>query len=151
VSAPRRPGFTIVELLVVIVVLSVLAGLGLLKYIDLRNTARTASLVADVRAVTVGAFGYYADYATWPPEAAAGQVPVGLQPYLGGELSVSFDRVFYQLDFENIDLGGTPMVGVAVHSADPQLLAKFIATYANRGPFFLNGGVLTYVIAAPGL
>lgn len=145
-----RRGFTLIELLVVVLVIAILSGIGLLKYIDVRNTARTASLAGDVRAVQVGVLQYYADFEQWPAETGAGLVPAGLGPYLPGGLNQSFDRTEYVLDYQNLTVAGTPLIAVAITSADARLLAKFIATFAGRTPFFLSGGTLTYLIAGPG-
>src|SRR5690606_22591140 len=80
----RRRGFTLIEMLMVMVILGLLSALGLLKNIDLRATARTAALAADFRSVTVAALNHYADKDEWPPETGAGAVPAGLAPYLPG-------------------------------------------------------------------
>jgi prepilin-type N-terminal cleavage/methylation domain-containing protein len=144
-----RGGFTIVELIMVLVILGLLAGLGMLKYIDLKATARTAALAGDVRSVELAVLNYHAEFETWPAEAGAGLVPTGLASFLPGGLNASFDRQFYMLDYQNIDLGGTSLIGVAVTSSDPRQLAKFISTFSGRGPFYLYGGALTYVISAP--
>ena len=79
-------------MLVVMVVIGLLATIAVLKYIDVRNTARTAALTGDFRAVTVAVMNYYADHEVWPPETGAGQVPAGLASYLPGALTQSFDR-----------------------------------------------------------
>ena len=146
----NRRGFTMVEMLMVLVVVSILAGLGLLKYIDLRNTARAAALAGDFRSVQIGALNYYADKEQWPPETAAGTVPNGLAPYLQGPLSVSFDRTFYELDYENIRVEDEPLIGISVISSDPKLMAKFIQVFSTKAPFFVWGAKLTYVISGPG-
>ncbi len=144
-------GFTLVEMLMVLIVLGILTGLGLLKYIDLRNTARTAALVADVRAIQIGAINYYADHEAWPPESGVGQVPLGLEKYLSGGLAASLDRTYYVLDYENVELeDDVPLIGVAVESADAKLLAKFVSTFAGKSPFIMVGGRLTYFISGPG-
>jgi len=145
----RRAGFTMIELLMVLVILGLLAGLGLLKYIDLKATARTSALAGDVRAVELAVLNYYADFEAWPAEVGAGTVPTGLGSLLPGGLNVSFDRQFYMLDYQNIDLGGSPLIGIAVTSTDAKLMSKFISTFSGRGPFYLFGGTLTYVISAP--
>jgi len=147
----RRSGFTLVEVLMVMIVLGLLATIALMKYIDLRNTARTASLTGDFRAVTVAVTNYYADNEIWPPEASPGQVPTGLAPLLPAGLSTTFDRPEYTLDYENLTSSGIPLIGVSVTSTDARLMAKFIQSFGNRAPFFQNGaGKLTYLIHGPG-
>ena len=138
-------------MLVVMVVIGLLATIAVLKYIDVRNTARTAALTGDFRAVTVAVMNYYADHEVWPPETGAGQVPAGLASYLPGALTQSFDRTEYLLDYENLTADGTPLIGVSVTSDDPKLMAKFIQMFATKAPFFATGsGKLTYLIHGPG-
>ena len=146
----RRRGFTLIEMLMVMVILGLLSALGLLKYIDLRATARTAALAADFRSVTVAALNYYADKDEWPPETGAGAVPAGLAPYLPGGLTTTFARPEYSLDFENIPVEGSPLIAVSVTTTDPKLMGKLISTFSNRTPFFMNGGKLSYLISGPG-
>lgn len=146
----RRFGFTLIEMLMVMIVLGLLATIAVMKYIDLRNTARTAALAGDFRAVTVGVMNYFADREEWPPESGPGQVPTGLATYLPGGLNDTFDRPEYSLDYENLTVDSVPLIGVSVTSNDARLMAKFIQTFSTKAPFFLNGGKLTYLIHGPG-
>lgn len=148
-----RRGFTLIELLVTMIVLSILAGISLLKFIDFRNTALAAQLSQDFRAVTVAAMNYFADQEQWPAETGAGQVPAGLIPLLPGQLAGSFDRDKYLLDYENFGASGPPevMIGIAVTTSDPKLMAKFVQYLGNKTPYFVSGGgTLTYIISGPG-
>lgn len=146
-----RKGFTLVELLTVIIVLSVLAGVAVMKYIDLRNAALAAQVASDVHAVRLAAFNYFADKEEWPAEVGAGTVPVGLGPLLPGQLAQSFDRRDYLLDYDNFGPGATEvMIGVAITSSNARLMAKFILTLGTKVPFYVSGNRLTYLIAGPG-
>jgi prepilin-type N-terminal cleavage/methylation domain-containing protein len=147
----RRRGFTLIELMVVVIVLALLAGIAVLKYLDLRNSALAAQLSQELRAVQVAAFNYYADKETWPAESGAGAVPTGLGPLLPGQLSTSFDRGQYVLDYENFGSGAPDIViGVSVETSDPKLFAKFVQYLGTKSPFFLSGSKLTYLISGPG-
>jgi prepilin-type N-terminal cleavage/methylation domain-containing protein len=144
-------GFTLIELMVVVIVLSLLASIALLKYIDLRNSAIATQMSQELRAVQVAAFNYYAEKEEWPPETGAGAVPVGLAPLLPGQLAGSFDRGSYLLDYENFGEGAPDVViGVSVTSTDPKLFAKFVQYLGTKSPFFLSGSKLTYLITGPG-
>jgi hypothetical protein len=132
-------------------VLGILASIGLLKYIDLRNSAIAAQISQELRAVQIAAFNYYADTETWPAESGAGAVPPGLGPLLPGQLAASFDMGKYMLDYENFGPGATQIViGVAVTTSDPKLFAKLVQYLGNQSPFFVAGNRLTYLIAGPG-
>ena len=149
-SRTSRRGFTLVELLIVLVVLVILAGMGLLKYIDLRTTAQTAAVAGDIRSVTVAVFNYYAEFETWPEESGPGQVPAGLGKFLPGGLTDQLSRPEYTLDYENITLEDAPLIGVSVSSTNDKLMAKLLATFSTKAPFFVNGSKITYLIAGPG-
>ncbi len=148
----HRRGFTIIELLTTCFVLSILAGIAVLKYMDLRNNAVAAQLANELRAVTVAALNYHADSETWPAETGAGAVPAGLGPLLPGQLAASFDRTQYMLDYENF--GGTNpdiLIGVAVTTPNPKLFAKFVQYLGTKSPFYLSSSSsLTYLISGPG-
>jgi len=146
-----RRGFTLIELMVVVIVLSLLAGIALLKYIDLRNSAIAAQMSQELRAIQVAAFNYYAEKEQWPPESGAGAVPNGLGPLLPGQLASSFDRGLYLLDYENFGSASPDIViGVSVTTTDDKLFAKFVQYLGTKSPFFLSGSKITYLITGPG-
>ena len=147
----NRLGFTMVELIVVILVLAILASISVLKYLDLRNSAVAAQISQEMRAVQIAAFNYYADTETWPAEVGGGVVPTGLGPLLPGQLAGSFDMGKYVLDYENFGSAAPQVViGVAVTTSDPKLFAKLVAYLGTQSPFFVAGNRLTYLIAGPG-
>jgi prepilin-type N-terminal cleavage/methylation domain-containing protein len=146
----NRRGFTIIELITVVLVIMILAGIALLKYMDLRNNAIAVQMAQELRAIAVASFNYHADTETWPAETGAGAVPLGLGPLLPGQLSGSFDRVQYMLDYENFG-GSNPdiLIGVSVTTNDPKLFAKFVRYLGTKNPFFVSGPTLTYLISGP--
>ena len=149
--APRRRknGFTIVELFIVIIVMSVLAGIALLKYLDLRNQARAAEVSGDFRSVMVAAYNYHGDHEAWPADGAPGVIPASLVPYL--PTSFTFSKPTYQLEFEHVSLGGgQAMIGVTVTSGDADLMKKLKRTLGTTLPYFAAGNALTYIISTDG-
>lgn len=143
-SLQDRRGFTLIELLVVTILLGILATLGLLKFTDLRHTARVAAVAGDIRALVVGAFNYHAEAQTWPPESGAGVIPPGLGPYLPG---LNMNGPYYTLDWENPGGGGGGFqVGVTVTSSDPRFVAKLVRNLGSQFPFFVAGSSVTYII-----
>ena len=145
----KKNGFTMVELFIVIIVLSVLAGIALLKYLDLRNQARAAEISGDFRSVMVAAYNYHGDHEAWPADGAPGVIPPALAPYL--PTSFTFSKPTYQLEFEHVSLGGgLAMIGVTVTSADADLMKKVKRTLGTTLPFFAAGDALTYIISTDG-
>jgi prepilin-type N-terminal cleavage/methylation domain-containing protein len=146
-----RRGFSLIELITVVILLGILASIAMLRYIDLRNHALAAQLAQELRAVQVAAYNYYAEKESWPAETGPGAVPLGLGPLLPGQLASSFDRGDYMLDYENFGAEGTDVViGVSVTTSDPKLFAKFVQYLGDQSPFFVSGSRLTYLIAGPG-
>jgi prepilin-type N-terminal cleavage/methylation domain-containing protein len=147
----RRDGFTLIELLTVVFLIGILAALALFKYRDLRNNAVAAQMTEELRSVQIAVLNYFAEKEAWPAETGPGAVPAGLGSLLPGRLAGSLDRGEYTLDYDNF--GSAPrdvVIGVTVSSPDPKLFAKFVRTVGDRGPFFVSGGGLTYLISGPG-
>jgi prepilin-type N-terminal cleavage/methylation domain-containing protein len=148
----RRHGFTIIELLAVMIVIGLLAGIALLKYIDLRHRARAVAVAADLESVRLAAYGAWYEHNTWPNDAAPGQVPADLVPYL--PQNFSFDNPEYKLDWENLaPPGGGPsagmQIGVVVTASTPRLQTALEQTLGNKLPFVSVGGTLTFIIVGP--
>ena len=69
----NRRGWTMIELLIVIVVLGLLSSLAVLKYIDLSRTAFAAKIVGEFTTVRLAAYNYEADHNNqWPGDQGPG-------------------------------------------------------------------------------
>ena len=148
----RRHGFTIIELMTVMIVIGLLAGIALLKYIDLRHRARAVQVSADLESVRLAAYGAWYEHNTWPNETGPGQVPADLVPYL--PTNFSFVKPEYTLDWENLaPPGGGPsagmQIGVVITASDPRLQTALEQTLGNKLPFVSLGGTLTFIIVGP--
>jgi prepilin-type N-terminal cleavage/methylation domain-containing protein len=147
-----RRGFTFIELLIVMIVMSLLAGLAVLKYIDLRHRAMSAQATADLEAVRLAAYSKYYETGTWPQEVGAGTTPPELLPYL--PQGFSFTRSDYVMDWENFTpANGQPtggmQIGVVLSSSNARLTRVLTQTLGNKAPFFIIGGNITFVIVGP--
>ena len=65
-SLKSNKGFTLVELVVVIAILGILAGIAIPRFLDATASARGAKIVADMRTIESGETIYYAKYAKYP-------------------------------------------------------------------------------------
>lgn len=67
----KQKGFTIVELLIVIVVIAILAAISTVAYSGIQSRARDASRLADIQAINKAIMSYYAVHGTYPNETAS--------------------------------------------------------------------------------
>lgn len=142
-----RRGFTLIELFTVLIVLGLLASLATIKYMDLKRSTLTVSIAADMRAVQLAVFNYWADQQSWPPDSPPGVPPPGLVPYLPG--SVQWAPTTHTLNYEVFPAGSSILVGVSVTTPDPVLRSKLISSLGGTYPFFASGGTLTYILVGP--
>jgi prepilin-type N-terminal cleavage/methylation domain-containing protein len=147
-----RRGFTFIELLIVVLVLGILAGIAILKYIDLRHRALSAQVVGDVEAIRLAAYTRYYETGHWAPDAGAGVKPPELAPYMSQNFS--FTKPEYTLDWENFapatpgPTGGL-QIGIVVAASDARLAQSLALHMGNRAPFIVTGSTITYVLVGP--
>lgn len=148
-GAARRGGFTLVELLVVVAIIGILAGLAIPNLKNMIQRARAADVAGTMNVVKVAALNYNADQHGWPPESALGVVPPDLVSFLPANFS--FKRNGYTLDYENWSLpGGLPgdpnthtLIGVSVKVTDPALGNALLELLGSAIVFDVNN---TYTI-----
>jgi prepilin-type N-terminal cleavage/methylation domain-containing protein len=144
----KRRGWTMIELLVVIVVMGVLSSLAVLKYIDLTRTAMTSRIVGEFVTVRLAAYNYEADNNNmWPAEVGPGVEPPELTPYLPG--GFQFINPNYTLDWDNLGTGGPYQIGISMRTTDARLMNAIVQTLGTGAPYFVVGNTLTYVLIDP--
>ncbi len=148
----NRRGFTLVELLVVMIVMTVLALMTVMRYIDLKHRAMSAKATTDMDIVRKAGYARYYDAGTWPAGSGAGIVPVDLTPYLPN--SFTFARPEYTLEWENfVPPGGGPsasyQVAVRLTSSNPRLMQALSQTIGSRSPYIMMGNELVVIVVGP--
>jgi len=142
----KRAGFTMIELLVVITVLGLLAGIAIFKYIDLTRDALAAKIASDFSTIRLAAYTYEADHQNlWPAETGPGVLPPELAPYLPG--SIDFNEPTFSYDWENnMSSGGPFLLGITCRTSDTRLITKLTQRLGTTAPFYAVGSTLTLVI-----
>jgi prepilin-type N-terminal cleavage/methylation domain-containing protein len=141
-----RRGFTLVEMMVVMVVIGLLASIVTLKYIDLSRTAYAAKVVGEFTTIRLAAYNYEADHNNvWPADVAGGVTPPEMIPYL--PQGFSFVAPTYTLDWENRSPSLIPFeLAITLTSSDPALMNALRQNLGNNAPYFFSGDQLTYVL-----
>jgi prepilin-type N-terminal cleavage/methylation domain-containing protein len=78
-------GFTLVEVMIVVLIISLLATIAVPTVQNLQRKARTSAIQNDFRVFATAFDTYAQEYGTWPAETAAGVVP----PEMAGRLNAT--------------------------------------------------------------
>lgn len=119
-----RGGFTLVELLIVVLVIGILASIAIPNFQRAIIKTRATSIVADLHVIRVAAYNHMADHQEWPRDRNRGIIPVTLVPYLPTDFS--FRTEHYVLDYDNWSGRGGFDIGVTAIMNDPVLGAEVI-------------------------
>ena len=147
----RRHGFTMVEIMVVVVVASIVTRIAIPNVQEALLHARAVDALGDLRVVELAAREYNADTGGWPAEEAPGQVPAVLVPYLPDGFTFSSEE--YDLDWETWALPeGLPsdpdahqLVGVALVT-DREDLGLAVAELMGPNGWYVLGDHYTRLI-----
>ena len=141
-----RRGWTLVELMTVIVIMGLLSAIGVLKYIDLTRTGYAARIASDFVTIRLAAYNFEADHNNqWPADAGPGVVPPQLAPYLPS--GFSFSTPTYRLDWDNLSPSTVPyQLAVSLTTNDTRLMNSLVQNLGHRLPYFFAGNRLTYIL-----
>jgi type II secretion system protein G len=117
-------GFTLIELMIVVAIIAILAGILIPNFVNARSQAQTAACESNLRSIATALELYYADNQVYPTAAGA-----SVQPAL-----LTVNGVAY--------LNNTPK-DPAAQSA----VATYVLTTTQAG----GGGPATYTVTCPGV
>ena len=129
-----RKGFTIVELLTVMLIIGILASMAMLRYMDLTNEALAGKVGQEMQQIRIAAIAYYAEQEVFPPSAAAGMRPLELDPLLSD--ATQFSNPAYTLEWVNQaeDLVGKSVAVTRGAISVPPLRNRFGCLAARPAP-----------------
>lgn len=143
-------GFSLVEMLIVLCILSILARVALPAYVAMQRNARATRAAGDVNVVRTAAFAQYAATGSFPADGATGVVPVDMKRYLPG--GFSFQRKDYTLDWESWVASDSLLqttgrvVAVTVIVPEPQLGLTILQMLGANCTHWTAGDAHTFVI-----
>lgn len=147
-----RRGFTFAELMIVLLVITILAGMMVMRYIELKHRALAAQATSDMENVRLAAFTKFYDTGSWPSDPGQGVVPPELVPYLGN--GFSFSKPEYKLEFENFaPPGGGPsatyQIAIRFSSSNQALVNTMLQVVGDRSPYIVLGNDVAVVLVGP--
>ncbi len=148
----HAPGFTLVELAIVILILGILATLGLPAYQNAVIKARAADVLGDFNTIKIAAYNYFAEHNEWPADVYPGIAPPELQDYLPPNFS--FTGTDYELDWEYWILpDGTPkhpgtgvLIGISVTTENEELANAVMQLLGANTAHYTLGDNYTFII-----
>ncbi len=81
----RRGGFTLVEILIVVVILGILASIVIGQFGNASQDAARVAFATSLREYATAAERYRIDHAAFPGDGSSGQVPAGFEDYVRAE------------------------------------------------------------------
>ena len=128
-----RSGFTLVEVLIVALVISVLAALVQPRLQRALLKARATEIVGTLDTIKVAVLNYQADHHTWPEDVNRGRIPEGLGPYLPEGVDFTGDDFVIDYDDWSSKSGSNSFVGLTVITDQSELgreLARMLGVNA---------------------
>lgn len=149
-ACSRRNGFTLVEVLMVVIVIGILSGLAVPIYRDVTVRADAARIVSDVHTIQLAVADYLVDEKVHPATAAIGVMPRELEDRLPDNFPFAWGAVKYRYRrwaipgtarWERRSARGLPVVGVEIYSSSEVLLRHLEALSQGRGQMLVAGSI----------
>jgi len=102
----HRPGFTLVEILIVVVILGILAAIVIPQFTSAAEDAKKVVFITDLREFNKAAIRYRFDTDEYLEDASSGVLPSGWAPYLDESKWVNGTPIGGVWDMESFGEGG---------------------------------------------
>ncbi|MEM1098976.1 MAG: prepilin-type N-terminal cleavage/methylation domain-containing protein [Planctomycetota bacterium] len=150
---PRRQkpqGFTLVELTIVVLMLSILAALVVPKFAEGREQAEVAQIGTIMKTFAQAVQRYHTDHNAYPPDSVHRVFPPELEPYFGS-MDMTTTPIGGNWDYENWEgrAGGPFLISVSIRSGDTSRYVEIDALLDDGD--LATGGVREFVSGSPRL
>lgn len=102
----RSRGFTLVEILIVVVILGILSALVLPQFVSASESSRQATFITNLKSFSNAAELYRVHYGMYPEDSSSGELPSGFERFLKESDWTAVTPIGGSWDCENNDTGG---------------------------------------------
>lgn len=117
-SQLKADGFTLVEILIVVVILGVLAAIVIPAFGGAADDARRASFVADIKQYSDAAHLFSVQQGEFLADGSSGSVPAGFESYINPDTWLDGTPIGGVWDAEFESFGVTSAIGVHFNGAE---------------------------------
>lgn len=147
---PRR-GFTLVEIMVVVVIIGLLAAIAIPVFARVQRKSQNSRFVNDLRAFAQAYETYALENGAWPANAGSGVVPPGMSGELrDGDWTVAQNSVGGKWNWDYNNMGITASISTTGVAASDAQMAEIDAMIDDgdltTGNFQKIGGRFCYIL-----
>ena len=145
-----RRGFTLVEIMIVVIIIGLLAALAIPAFHTSQRNAKSATFINDVRTYSAAAEVFSLETGDYPEDVGPGVMPTGLDEYIPTMKWIAETPIGGRWDFVKNDMGIISGFGASSHTAsNAQLMhieQKWDDGNLNAGKLRSISGGYYYVI-----
>lgn len=143
-------GFTLVEVLTVVIVIGILSGMAVPIYRDVSVRADAARVISDVNTIQLAVAEYLVDNKVHPASGEIGVMPPQLKERLPADFPFAWGAVKYRYrrwalpgtgTWYKRQASGLPNVAVEIHTGSSVMMKHLDALAMGRGTMATRGSV----------
>ncbi len=119
----RSPGFTLVEIMIVVAIIAVLTSIAVPSFLRARERTQVVRFVNDIRIFSDAAHLYSTEHNEWPPDGS-NTIPPELLPYLKDDFDPAFTTMGGHWDWDYEAAGFTAAASAINPDAPDSTLQK---------------------------
>ncbi len=124
-------GFTLLEIMVVVTIIGILAGIAIPGFNMIRNSAQVTRIVSDMRTYKTAFEAHALEYGVWPDDVNRGIIPTTMADYFRSDKFTETTPIGGNWDWDVDNFGFWAGLSIADPTAGESVLRKIDAEIDN--------------------